>query len=71
MARPKNLQTKGYFSVIDTGHGNYALVFKGKYTVMKGTSRQGLYTRRLKYSSWLSKIVALLKATNTELREVD
>lgn len=69
MARPHNLQTKGYFSVMEK-YGTYYLVFRGKYKIMESPSRQHLYTKRARYSSWFEAIVALLKSTNTKLEDI-
>lgn len=63
MARPKNLQTKGDFSVMQY-YDDWALVFRKKTIVEISKSRAHLYTERTKYSSWFKRI-ALLLSTDT------
>ena len=70
MARPKHLNTNGDFNVLDSGYGYWELVYKGKHVIMTSTSRHKLYTKRAVYSSWFSKIVALLKSTGTKLEDL-
>lgn len=59
MARPKNLQTKGDFSVMRY-YDEWALVFRGKTIVETSKSRAHLYTERSRYSSWFYRIARLL-----------
>jgi hypothetical protein len=61
MARPKNLNTKGEFSVFDEGNGEFTLRYKGLYIILRSKSRCALYTERAKYSSWFEKITNLLE----------
>lgn len=56
MARPKNLNTNGLFSVFNVGGGDYELRYKGKYVLSCSKSRAALYTERTRYSSWFWKI---------------
>ena len=61
MARPKNLNTKGKFSVFDEGNGEFTLRYKGKFIISRSKSRCSLYTKRAEYSSWFEKIINLLE----------
>lgn len=61
MARPKNLKTRGIFSVFDEGNGEFTLRYKGKFIISRSKSRCRLYTERIKYSSWFLKITNLLE----------
>lgn len=69
MATPKHLNTNGDFNVFDSGYRYFQLVYKGKHVIKTFSSRHHLYTERAEYSSWFSKIVALLKSTGTRLED--
>lgn len=59
MARPKNLATKGPFSVL-AEHDTFYLCYKGN-KLFDGT-RSNLYRQRKKYSSWFSIITRLIQS---------
>ena len=56
MARPKNLQTKSSFNVLQYGV-TFALCYKNK--VIKIGERSKLYRERMKYISWYDKFKRL------------
>lgn len=67
MARPKNLNTKSRFSVMDEGGGEYALYYRPKCDNRRARrlysgERSMLYRERAKYSSWYERITSLLKS---------
>lgn len=56
MARPKNLSTKGPFSVIQVHRGYWQLRFMNRVIVCGSNNRPALYRIRTQYSYWFGVI---------------